>query len=67
MVNISVIVKNGRFDKALRAFKDAMWRTKIVDRYIESREFTKPSVKRRRRKLRGEHRQKIRTQIENNC
>lgn len=62
MANISVIVKNGRFDRAIRAFKDAMWRTKTVERHLESLEFTKPSVLRRRRKLRSAYRHKLRNQ-----
>lgn len=61
---IKVIVKNGKIDPALKQWKRKVKNTKQLQQLRDEREYTKPSVKRRSKKLKAAYKQKMR-QIEN--
>lgn len=63
--NVCIIVKDGNTAKAMRLFKDAIRRTRTIERHVDSLTFDKPSVVRRRKKARGRYRQEVRTKIAN--
>jgi ribosomal protein S21 len=46
---LQVIVRNGQFDKALRAFRNLVQKERILSTYKEKQSYEKPSVKRRRK------------------
>lgn len=47
---LQVIVRNGQFDKALRAFRNLVQKERILSTYKEKQSYEKPSVKRRRKR-----------------
>ena len=57
---ITIEVKDGRFDKAMRKFKDCARRSRIVPIHSESLVFEKPCDKRRRKKQKAIYRSKMR-------
>lgn len=55
---IIVKVKNGKIDRALKEFKLKCRNTKLVDELRERQQFTKPSEKRRKQKLKAKYKSK---------
>jgi small subunit ribosomal protein S21 len=47
---LQVIVRNGQFDRALRAFRALVQKERILSTYKEKQSFEKPSVRRRRKR-----------------
>lgn len=59
---IIVEVKDGKIDRALKQFKRKFKQTGIVKELRERQQFTKPSVKKRKQKLKGKYIQKLKDQ-----
>jgi small subunit ribosomal protein S21 len=59
MGNMGVTVAKGEsIDKALRRFKRKVDSTKVLKEYKERQEYTKPSIKKRLKKMRAKQRQR---------
>jgi small subunit ribosomal protein S21 len=59
---IIVEVKDGKIDRALKQFKRKFKQTGIVKELRERQQFTKPSVKKRKQKLKAKYIQKLKDQ-----
>jgi small subunit ribosomal protein S21 len=57
---IKVIVKNGKLEPALKQWKSKVRNTKQLQQLKEEQEYTKPSVKRRAKKLKAAYKQRMR-------
>ncbi len=62
--HVSVKVKNGEIDKALKFFKKQTFNSGHLLELRDRREFTKPSVKLREMKQRAKYRQKHQNSID---
>ncbi len=58
---ISVKVKKGDLRKALNRMQDAIYRTKLMERYREHEHYEKPCEKRRKKHSRAVFRERCRT------
>lgn len=61
---ITIPVRNGQLDKALKKFKNVMYQTRTLQRHIDSLNFVKPSDERRAKRARAKYRQKIKQKTE---
>ena len=59
---LKIEVKNGKIDAALKAYKRKVRNTKQLQKQRDLQEYTKPSVKRRKQKMRAEYKQRMRDQ-----
>lgn len=57
-MSIHINVHRGNLQKAMRSYKNALYRTRLVARVIEKEHYEKPSAKRRRKHRRAVHRQR---------
>lgn len=64
-----IIKKNEKdsIDRMLKRFKYKLKRTKLIRQIRDGREFEKPSMKKRKEKLKAIHIQKLRDNERNNC
>lgn len=61
-----VEVKKGEnFDKALKRFKRKFEQTKVLREVRSRSQFEKPSVKKRKQKIKAKYKQKLRSEWEN--
>lgn len=51
--------KYGSLDQALKAFKNKVFKTKLVNELRERQKYTKPSVQKRKEVLNAVHKQKM--------
>lgn len=58
---VSVKVRNGNLDNALKYFKNKVMETGVLQEYKERQEYIKPSVKKRKKKKEAIWKQKIYT------
>jgi small subunit ribosomal protein S21 len=59
---LRIEVKKGKIDAALKAYKRKVRNTKQLQKQRDLKEYTKPSVKRRKQKMRAEYIQRMRDQ-----
>ncbi len=63
---ITIAVRHGDFQKAMRRFKDAMWRTRTIEQHLRSTVFEKPSARRSRKHRKAVYRQCVQSRLINN-
>lgn len=62
---INIAVRHGDFQKAMRRFKDAMWRTRTIECHLRSTVYEKPSSQRNRKHRRAVYRQRVQSRLNN--
>lgn len=60
---IGVKVRNGNVDHALKVFKSKVYKSGILQRYIDNQYYTKPSEKRAQRKKEKEWKSKMNNKL----
>lgn len=56
---VSVDVKNGNVDRAIRIFNKKVYRSGVLQQYNENQEYKKPSTKRREKRRQAKYNQMI--------